>query len=258
MLSFPQIDPYVFQLNLGFMVLRPTWYGLMYVVAFFSGLYLMKIRAKRFGWQLEEVDRFLNYLMLGVVLGGRIGYCLFPYGWAAWSRDWTFIFRIWEGGMSFHGGLIGVLCACWLFGRRTQRPFLVVGDFVAMVAPLGIFFGRIGNFINGELWGSPSSVPWAMVFPDADAQPRHPTQLYEALLEGLILFVVIWLYTRQPRVVGRASGLFLLGYGIARCTVELWRVPDSHLGYYLGFLTMGQILSLPMIVFGLYLLRRKP
>ncbi|HEY5718933.1 MAG TPA: prolipoprotein diacylglyceryl transferase, partial [Gammaproteobacteria bacterium] len=194
-------------------------------------------------------------------LGGRLGYVVF-YGFEQLLADPLFLLRIWQGGMSFHGGLLGVLVAAWLLGRRTGHGFFGVTDFVAPLIPVGLAAGRLGNFINGELWGRVSDVPWAMVFPHAGRLPRHPSQLYEFALEGVVLFLLLWFWSARPRPRMAVSGLFLVGYGVARSTVELFREPDAHLGYLAGgWLTMGLLLSLPMIVAGAVLLAlayRKP
>jgi phosphatidylglycerol:prolipoprotein diacylglycerol transferase len=192
------------------------------------------------------------YTALGVILGGRIGYVLF-YNFPTFLSNPLMIFKIWQGGMSFHGGLLGVLLAMGLFARKIGKGFFEVTDFIVPLIPPGLFFGRIGNFINGELWGRVSDVPWAMVFqtPGAGDQPRHPTPLYEAALEGVVLFIIVWLYSSRPRPSMAISGLFLLGYGGFRFAVEFFRQPDAHLGFIaFGWLTMGQLLSLPMILCG--------
>jgi len=191
-----------------------------------------------------------------VVLGGRLGHVLF-YQPDYYLANPLHILYVWEGGMSFHGGLLGVLVAAWLFGRRHGKRFFQVTDFVAPLVPTGLLAGRLGNFINGELWGAPTDLPWGVMFPGeaAGGVPRHPSQLYEAFLEGVVLFAILWLFSRKPRPTMAVSGLFLVGYGVFRGLVELVRVPDAHLGYLaLGWVTMGQILSLPMVVFGLGLL----
>jgi len=197
-----------------------------------------------------EIGDVLFYGALGVVLGGRIGYTL-VYNFPGFVADPLVLFRIWQGGMSFHGGLVGVLIAMWLYGRRTGRTFFQVTDFIAPMVPVGLGAGRIGNFINGELWGRPTDLPWGMVFPFVDARPRHPSMLYEALLEGLVLFVILWVYSRRPRPTMAVSGLFLLCYGVFRFLVEFVRQPDAQIGYLaFDWLTMGHVLSLPMIVLG--------
>ena len=203
-----------------------------------------------------DMDDVLFFAVLGIIAGGRFGYLLF-YGYQRVLADPLYIFRVWEGGMSFHGGLLGVLIAMWWFARSRGVPFFQVADFVAPLVPPGLFAGRIGNFINGNLWGAPSDLPWAMVFPGpaAGGVARHPSQLYEALLEGIVLFAVLWWFSRAPRPLRTVSGLFLLGYGVMRFIVEFVRVPDSHLGYLaFDWLTMGQILSAPMIVAGALLM----
>jgi phosphatidylglycerol:prolipoprotein diacylglycerol transferase len=195
--------------------------------------------------------------MLGVILGARLGFVLF-YDLSHYLREPWEIFSLWRGGMSFHGGLLGVLAAVWLFARRRGLRFLAAVDFVAPLIPPGLFFGRIGNFINAELWGRPADVPWGVVFPGAGPLPRHPSQLYEAGLEGLALFAAIWLFSSKARPVGRVSGMFALSYAVCRFLVEYVRQPDAHIGYLaFGWLTMGQALCLPMLLAGLWLLSRR-
>lgn len=253
-LVHPQINPNIFEIG----PIHATWYGLMYVIGFMLGYWLGKRRSQKMpNWNAAMLDDLLTYLMIAVILGGRVGYVLF-YGMSYWAQDWLYPLKIYQGGMSFHGGLLGVVFACFLFARKYRMKTLTVGDFVAPLFPLGLFFGRLGNFINGELWGRVTDVPWAMIFPHApDYLPRHPTQLYEAALEGLVLFIVLYCYARKPRPRGRVVGVFLLGYGIARFIVEFWRQPDAHLGF-IGFhwLTMGQALCIPMIVIGIGLCLR--
>lgn len=250
----PRIDPVAVSLG----PLQLHWYGLMYLVGFVVGWLLGRLRARRpgSGWTPVEVDDLLTCVMLGVIVGGRLGYAIF-YDLPAFLADPLEIFRIWHGGMSFHGGLLGAAGAFFWFARSRKRSFLQVSDFVAPLVPQALFFGRLGNFINGELWGKVSDVPWAMVFPGAGPWPRHPSQLYEALLEGLLLFVALWIYSATPRKPGAVSGFFALGYGLARFLVEFVRVPDAHLGYLaFGWLTMGQVLCLPLMGVGLWLLLR--
>lgn len=252
MLVYPQIDPVA--LSLG--PLKIHWYGLMYLVGFLGGWWLGVLRARQpqSGWQAAEIGDLLFYVAIGVVLGGRLGYTFF-YNLPAFLDDPLVLLRVWEGGMAFHGGLLGVLVALWLYARRSGRHFFQVADFVAPLVPVGLFAGRIGNFINGELWGAPTSLPWGMVFPHVDALPRHPSMLYEAALEGLLLFLILWIYSRKPRPMMAVSGLFLLGYGLFRFLVEFVREPDAHIGYLAGdWLTMGMLLSTPMIVLGALLL----
>ncbi|MDR1660448.1 MAG: prolipoprotein diacylglyceryl transferase [Desulfovibrio sp.] len=251
----PSLDPVAF--SLGSLHIR--WYGLMYIFGFASGWFLGRRRASRPGspWQPAAVDDMLTCAMLGVILGGRLGYVLF-YDLAVYIQEPWEILRIWNGGMSFHGGLLGVIAALAIFARSRGVPFLTVTDFVAPLVPPGLFFGRIGNFVNGELWGKVSDVPWAVIFPGGGPWPRHPTQLYEAALEGLALFALVWLYSAKPRKPGAVSGLFAVGYGLARFGVEFVRVPDAQLGYLaFDWLTMGQVLCLPLILAGLFLLCRK-
>ena len=249
---FPQIDPVA--LSLG--PLQIHWYGLMYLFGFAGAWWLGRVRAERYGWTAEQVEDLLFYGAIGVMLGGRLGYALF-YDLANNLEHPLNIFKIWQGGMSFHGGLLGVLTAFWLFSRKTGKSYFEISDFIAPMVPIGLFFGRIGNFINGELWGKVSDVPWAMVFPTGGPEPRHPSQLYEAGLEGLVLFLILWLYSAKPKPLGAVSGLFLLGYGFFRFIIEFVRIPDQQYGYLaLDWLTMGQILSLPMIILGLFLMVR--
>lgn len=253
MLSYPAIDPILIQL--GPVAIR--WYGLMYVLGFCGG-WLLGLRRSGEGCPARlsppEVGDLMFYGVMGVLLGGRLGYVLF-YQPAAWLSDPLLPLRIWEGGMSFHGGLLGVCAALALFASRKHKAFFQVSDFVAPLVPVGLFFGRLGNFINGELWGRPTNVPWGMVFPQAGPDPRHPSQLYEALLEGVVLFAILWWFSARPRARGQVSGLFLVLYGVFRSFLECFREPDRHLGFIVGhWLTMGQLLSLPMIAFGLWLL----
>lgn len=249
MLNYPDIDPVIF--SIGFVKVR--WYGLMYVLGFVFSWWLARRRAEK-PWapiRPEQVDDLIFYAMLGVILGGRIGYCL-VYGWDNLLRDPLYIFKITEGGMSFHGGLVGVMVAMWLFGRKLGRGFWEMADFAAPLAPLGLGFGRIGNFINGELWGKPTDVPWSF---NVNGQALHPSQLYEALLEGLALFVIVWVFSAKQRPYRAVSGLFLIGYGVFRFFIEFYRVPDAQLDYLaLGWVTMGQVLSVPMIVLGAVLM----
>ncbi len=253
--------------------MKVHWYGLMYLIGFVGGWWLGRLRASLPGtdWNKQQIDDLLFYSALGVVLGGRLGYTLF-YKFDLLLEDPLSLLRIWEGGMSFHGGLLGVLFAMWLFGRRYNKSFFVLTDFIAPLVPIGLGAGRLGNFINGELWGGPGSVPWAMQvscgrFYDLCSNklqlsnlteltpPLHPSQLYEALLEGVLLFVILWLYSARPRPTMAVSGLFLLCYGLFRFLVELVRMPDSHIGYLaFGWLTQGQLLTLPMILGGPLLL----
>lgn len=252
MLVHPDIDPVAF--SIGPVVVR--WYGLMYLIGFVSAWLLGRYRASRpgSGWTPQQVDDLIFHAALGVILGGRIGYILF-YNFSAFVDNPLVLFRIWEGGMSFHGGVLGVLIAMGIYARSLRRGFFAVTDFLMPLIPPGLFFGRIGNFINGELWGRVSDTPWAMVFPAAGPLPRHPSQIYEAVLEGIILFLLLWFYAAKPRPVMAVSGLALLLYGVFRGAVEFFREPDAHLGFIaFNWLTMGQLLSLPMILAGLAML----
>ena len=254
MITYPNIDPVA--LDLG--IIKIHWYGISYVVGILGAWLLLRYRAKADHWQFddEQVSDLIFYAMLGIIIGGRLGSVLF-YNFSYYIQHPIEIFYIHQGGMAFHGGLIGVITAVWLYSKKINTPFFNVTDFIAPVVPIGLGCGRIGNFINGELWGSPSNVAWAMVFPDpaAGGVARHPSQLYEAFLEGLVLFIILWLYSAKPRPMMSISGLFLLFYGLFRFAVEFVRMPDSHIGY-LAFewLTMGQLLSLPMVIFGMILL----
>jgi len=255
MLRYPNIDPIAVSLG----PLRIHWYGVMYLVGFAAAWWLARRRAATPGssWKAADVDDFIFYAMLGVILGGRIGYVLF-YGWPLWRADWLYPLKIWQGGMSFHGGLLGVAMATALYARRSARNMGDVFDFTAPLPAVGLFFGRIGNFINGELWGRATDVPWAMLVPDPNGGPpvpRHPSQLYEATLEGLVLFTVLWIYTSRPRPRYAPVGLFLVCYALARIAVEFVREPDAQIGYLaFGWFTMGQLLSLPMLLGGLALM----
>ncbi len=248
----PNIDPVAIQLG----PLKIHWYGLMYVIGLVALWYLASRRARQpgSGWKPEEVGDFVFYGALGVILGGRIGYMLF-YNLPHYANHPLDALKVWEGGMSFHGGLIGVLLAMYYFGRKTGRTFFTVADFFAPWVPIGLGLGRLGNFINHELWGKVSDVPWAMVFRTGGPLPRHPSQLYELALEGVALFALLWWFSRKPRATGSVSGMFLIGYGLARFVVEFVREPDMQLGYLaFGWVTMGQVLSLPMILAGIGLL----
>lgn len=262
MLVHPQFDPVALRLGpftIADTVIGPfaiRWYGLMYLVGFILFVVLGRKRARQnmlTGWHPRDIDDMLFYGVLGVVLGGRLGYVLFykPLYYFVHPLE---IFEVWQGGMSFHGGFLGVLIALWFYARRRGKRWLEVTDFVAPLCPLGLAAGRLGNFINGELVGRVTNGPWAMVFPQVDNLPRHPSQLYEFALEGVVLFVVLWAYSNRNRPMGAVSGLFLLGYGALRFTAEFAREPDSFLGYLAGGLTMGQWLSLPMMIIGVMLM----
>ena len=253
MLTYPNIDPIALQLG----PISIHWYGIMYMLAFASAWWLAMRRAPTAGFSKEQVSDIIFYGAIGVVLGGRIGYILF-YQFGVFIAEPSMILRVWEGGMSFHGGLIGVILAVIFCARRQQRSFASIMDFVAPIVPLGLGAGRLGNFIGGELWGRPTELPWGMVFPHVDQLARHPSQLYQFALEGIFLFILVWLYSAKPRASLQVSGMFLLGYGGQRLVVEFARQPDAHLNFIaFGWLTQGQLLSMPMIALGLYLLLRK-
>ncbi len=271
-LTLPEIDPVMF--SIGPVALH--WYGFMYLVGFVFALWLANRRAAKpnSGWTKNEVENLLYIGFVGVFLGGRLGYVLF-YNLPTFLADPLYLFRIWDGGMSFHGGLVGVILAMVWFARRTRRRFLQVADFIAPLVPFGLGMGRIGNFINGELWGRVTfDTPWAMLFPNSRSEdiqlaiqdpslmdtlnqfgvlPRHPSQLYEMILEGIVLFIILNIFVRKPRPMGSVSGLFLIGYGAFRIIVEFFRQPDSQLGLF-GGISMGQILSVPMIIAGILMI----
>jgi phosphatidylglycerol:prolipoprotein diacylglycerol transferase len=250
-LTFPVIDPVLVQF--GPFAIR--WYALSYIVGILLAWRYTRALAARGDSPLTSVmlDDFVSWAVLGIVLGGRVGYVLF-YQPGFFAENPAEIFAVWRGGMSFHGGLIGVVLAIALFARRRGLRFLHLTDAIAAAAPIGLFLGRLANFINGELFGRPSNVPWAMVFPNGGALPRHPSQLYEAALEGLLLFALLaiaaWRY-RSLRWPGMESGLFLVGYALSRILIEFFREPDAQLGFLIGGATMGQLLSLPMLVAGI-------
>ncbi len=240
------------------------WYGIMYLIAFVVGWWLTRYLARRnpmWGVKPAHVDDLLFYMGLGVVLGGRLGYLLF-YDLGHILNEPSFmdalkrIFAINKGGMSFHGGFLGCMLAIWLFNRKYKHGYFVIVDMMALITPVGLLAGRIGNFINGELWGKPSDVPWAMVFPESGSMvPRHPTPIYEGLLEGVVLFIILWWFARKGRPVMAISGLFAVCYGAFRIFVEFYRLPDAHIGYLLGnWLTLGMVLSAPLVVVGILLL----
>ena len=253
MLVHPQFHPVA--LSLG--PVQIHWYGLTYLVAFALFMLLANARARQpqfanLGWSRRDVEDLLFWGVLGVVLGGRIGYCLF-YKPGYYAANPLEILAVWKGGMSFHGGMLGVILAMVGFARSRNRPWLQVTDLIAPCVPTGLASGRIGNFINGELWGRPAdaALPWAMVFPQSGTDlPRHPSQLYQFALEGLLLFALLWLYARRPRATGQVSGLFLLGYGIFRFAAEYFREPDAFLGTLALGLSMGQWLCVPMMAAG--------
>ena len=250
MLQYPEIDPVAIAIG----PLQVHWYGLMYLFGFVAAWWLGTRRAARpgSGWTAQQVSDLVFYSALGVIAGGRIGYTLF-YNFSGFLNDPVSLIKLWQGGMSFHGGAIGVLTAFWFFARKTGKRYFEVADFIVPMVPLGLCAGRIGNFINGELWGRASDVPWAMVFPNDPSQlARHPSQLYQSLLEGLLLFIVLWLYSARPRPAAAVTGLFGVGYGSARIVGEFFRQPDAHLGFIaFDWLTMGMLLSTPMVIIGI-------
>jgi len=263
MLMHPQFDPVALQLG----PVAIHWYGITYLVAFALFLFLAKRRLEHTPyaewvaqgqWAVQDVDDLLTYGVMGVVLGGRVGYCLF-YNLGYYAQHPIEVFYVWQGGMSFHGGMLGVIAAMALFAWQRQRPWLAVTDFIAPCVPTGLAAGRVGNFINGELWGRAADpdLPWAMVFPQSGSLlARHPSQVYQFLGEGLLLFVVMWLYAKKPRPVGAVSGVFLMGYGLMRFMAEYFREPDAQLGLLALGLSMGQWLCVPMVVVGAWMWAR--
>ena len=258
MLIHPQFDPIA--ISIGPLAVR--WYGLMYLAGFMAFLWMGKRRAESQPWHGmsgQDVDDLLFYGVLGVVLGGRLGQVLFyePGYYLAHPLE---ILAVWKGGMAFHGGMLGVFVAMALFARKTGRTFFQVTDFIAPLVPLGLMAGRIGNFINGELWGRAADpgLPWAMIFPHVDSLPRHPSPLYQAAGEGLLLFIVLWLFSAGQRKVGAVSGMFLVGYGVLRFAAEYFREPDHGIFGVSYVVSMGQWLSLPMVLVGFWLLLKKP
>jgi phosphatidylglycerol---prolipoprotein diacylglyceryl transferase len=249
MFFYPQFDPVAVHLG----SLKIHWYGIMYLLAFW-GCYALGCRRAREsfrGWDSQGVSDLLLYVALGVIVGGRVGYVLF-YAFPAFIHEPLMLFKIWQGGMSFHGGLLGVCLAMVLFARRYGRTFASVADFVAPLVPIGLMAGRVGNFINGELWGRVTTMPWGMVFPAVDPWPRHPSQLYAVFTEGILLFVIVWWYSAKPRPPWTTASLFLMVYGVIRFIEEFFRQPDLQIGFVAwDWLTMGQLLSLPMVIVGL-------
>ncbi|TXG87139.1 MAG: prolipoprotein diacylglyceryl transferase [Rhodocyclaceae bacterium] len=256
MLTHPQFDPVA--IAIGPVAIH--WYGLMYLIAFAQFWWLGKWRIEQgrvTGWTIEALDDLVFYGVLGVILGGRLGQVLFyePGYYLAHPAE---ILAVWKGGMSFHGGMLGVFVAMLFIARKYGRRWLEVTDFIAPLVPLGLAAGRLGNFINGELWGRPAdpSLPWAMIFPQVDGLPRHPSQLYQMAGEGILFFVLLWLYAQKPRPVGAVSGMFMIGYGLFRFGAEYFRTPDAGIFGLSYTISMGQWLSLPMIAIGVALLIR--
>ncbi len=252
MFIYPKIDPIAFHIG----PLEVHWYGLMYIVGFIAAWALGTARAKKPGSPIkpEQISDVIFTAALGVIIGGRIGYMLF-YAFPLLAANPLTLLKVWQGGMSFHGGLVGVLVAILLYSHKIKVPFFAVMDFIAPLVPIGLGAGRIGNFINGELWGRVTTMPWGFIYPNAGPLPRHPSELYEFFLEGVLLFTILWLFSRKPRPTMAVSALFLLLYGIFRSIGEVFRQPDPQLGFVaFGWMTMGQLLSIPMILFGIYFL----
>jgi len=251
MIPYHNIDPVALALG----PVKIHWYGLMYLLGFWGCWWLLVRRGRltHVNWDAQLCSDAVFYVVMGVILGGRIGYTLF-YNFSGFLADPLSLVRIWQGGMSFHGGLLGVTVAMWLFARHKGLSFYSVADNIAVVVPFGLFTGRIGNFINGELWGANTTLPWGMVFPTGGPLPRHPSMLYEALLEGLILLAILWWYGKKPRPAPSIAALFLIGYGVFRFAIEFVRVPDARLGYLHGttWFTMGMQLCVPMVLAGAF------
>lgn len=250
-LVFPSIDPVIFELG----PLSVRWYGMMYLVGFIAAYLLAHKRLSNTNWSKEQLSDLLFWSFVGVIVGGRVGYVFF-YQFGMFLDNPLYLFKVWTGGMSFHGGLLGVLTALFWQAKRMGATFLQVGDFVAPLVPIGLGAGRIGNFLNAELWGRTTDVPWAIIFPNAGNVARHPSQLYEFALEGVVLFIILWLYSAKPKPTGSVGGVFLLGYGSFRFFVEYFREPDAHIGLYQLGLSQGQLLCIPMIVLGVFLVVR--
>lgn len=244
------IDPVAFHLG----PLAVHWYGLMYLLGFFSAWVLLSWRASRDPfWQKKQVDDLIFFGAMGVIIGGRVGYVLL-YDFSDFVHAPWIIVKVWEGGMSFHGGLIGVIIAMWRYGKKIGKDLFEMTDFIAPVTPIGLGAGRIGNLINGELWGKVTTISWGVVYEDAGPLPRHPSELYEFLLEGVVLFLVLWCYSEKPRRKKNVSALFLVLYGSFRFVCEFFRQPDPQWGYLaFGWLTMGQVLCVPMLLVGVWL-----
>lgn len=253
MLTYPHIDPVAFHLG----PLSVNWYGLSYLLAFTAcwGVLTLRIKYSSFprGFTSDQLSDIVFYSALGTIIGGRLGYMFF-YAWPDFVADPWLLFQVWKGGMSFHGGLLGVFVALWFYAKKINKSVFDITDFIAPAVPLGLGAGRVGNFINGELWGRVTDVPWGMVFPNAGVYPRHPSQLYELTLEGVVLFIILWTFSQKPRPRFAVTGLFLIGYAAFRFSVEFFREPDLQIGYVaFGWLTKGQLLSIPMFLLGITL-----
>lgn len=252
MFMYPNIDPVAF--NLG--PLAVHWYGLTYLFGFVGCYWLSVVRGRTRGWSAQQLTDVLFYVALGIILGGRVGYILFYYPTEIVAHPLSLL-EFWKPGRSFHGGMLGVFVALLFYVRFNTKKFIQLTDFIAPAVPIGLGCGRLGNFINGELYGRVTTMPWGMVFPHAGLQPRHASQLYELFLEGFVLCLFLVWYARKPRPLGAVSGMFLLCYGVIRCLVELVRAPDDGHGFVaFNCITMGQLLSIPMVIVGLYLLLR--
>lgn len=251
MLNYPHINPVAISLG----PFKIYWYGIMYVIGFAAAWFLGLKRTKNNpDWDKQQVNDLVFYGAIGLIIGGRLGYMLF-YNFSAWLADPFLIFKTWQGGMSFHGGLIGAIAGMFLFAKKYKKTFFAVSDFAAPLVPLGLAAGRLGNFINGELWGRVTTVPWGMIFPSADSFARHPSQLYEFFFEGIILFIVLWIFSAKPKPRMAVSGLFAICYGCFRFALEFFRQPDLQLGFIaFNWLTMGQLLTIPLIILGIGLM----
>lgn len=253
-LAYPEISPIA--LSLGPLVVR--WYSLAYLFGILGAwfLFLRNNAKNNLGYSKQNIEDLVFYITLGIIIGGRLGYAVFYGGTEMWLKPWR-LFELWKGGMSFHGGIAGVCAAAFIFAKRFKFPFLSITDIVALYAPIGIFLGRLANFVNDELWGRVTDVAWAVRFPAGGYLPRHPSQLYEAFFEGLVLFIVLNLLWKLPKLRkanGFLSGLFVLCYGVFRISMEQFRQPDAQLGFFFGSVTMGQMLSVPLILIGGFVL----
>ncbi|MBY0378939.1 MAG: prolipoprotein diacylglyceryl transferase [Burkholderiales bacterium] len=253
MLTYPQLNPVAISLG----PIKIHWYGVMYVLGFLCFIYVGKWRLKKYGssfWTNKLIDDFVFYGALGLVLGGRVGYCLF-YQWEYYFSHPLDILKVYNGGMSFHGGMLGVILVAYIFAKSYKQNIFMVSDFIVPLVPMGLFFGRVGNFINGELWGriTTANIPWAMIYRQSGSiLPRHPSEIYEALGEGILLIMILWIYASKSRKTGQISGVFLIGYGLIRFCLEYFREPDSFLITFAQKtgLSMGQWLCVPMILIG--------
>lgn len=249
-LAFPEISPIIF--SIGPLAIR--WYSMAYLVGIVLGWWLINrnVKANSLGLSKTDVEDLVFYLTIGIILGGRLGYAIFYGGAEMWLKPWHLL-EVWKGGMSFHGGVIGVIVATYLFAKKIKYSFLGLTDLVVLYAPIGIFLGRLANFVNDELWGRVTDVAWAVRFPSGGYLPRHPSQLYEACLEGLLMFVILnclWMLPKVRERQGVVSALFIIFYGCFRTIVEQFREPDAQLGFFFGSVTMGQMLSLPLVLVG--------